>query len=206
MWKLRNVFVKMILVVNKGGYSVVGYILGISAFVFMFVFDILSMNHKKKSKYIFMISGPALLIIGSILIVRRETAFLLPTSLRIFFGAMAILFLLLLIYSVVIEVGKNTYQYNNKPQLITDGTYALSRHPGVLWMFGLYSALAFTLAHTELLIAAFVFTTVNCMYVYIQEKIIFTHIFNDYKSYQEDTPFILPNIKSIKAFIYNRQI
>jgi protein-S-isoprenylcysteine O-methyltransferase Ste14 len=206
MWKLTYVFVKIVLVVNKGGRKMIGYLLGILGFLLLFVFDLLSMNYKRKSKYLFMVLGVVSLIVGTILIIRRDTSFILPSSVRILFGVMTIPFLLLLIYSVVIEVGKNTYQYNNTPKLITTGTYALSRHPGVLWLFGLYLSLSFTFAHTGLLVAAFLFTVVNTLYVYIQEKLIFIHIFDDYRMYQSQTPFIIPNSKSLKAFIYNKQM
>lgn len=206
VWKNIIFFVKMILVVNGGGYKVAGYLLGILGFICLLMFDLLSMNHKKIGKYLFMVLGVTSMIFGSILIAQSNTRFMLPTSLRVFFGAMTILFLLLLFYSVVIEVGKNTYQYHQVPKLITNGTYALSRHPGVLWLFGFYLSLGLALTNQGLLLAAVIFTFVNTIYVYVQEKFIFVHIFDHYQKYQTHTPFIIPNYQSLKAFIYNRQM
>lgn len=206
VWKNMTLFVKMVLVVNRGGSEVTGYILGILGFLCLLGFDLLSMNHKKLSKYLFLVSGIMFLLIGSILIAQSNTRFILPTSLRVLFGVMTILFLLLLVYSVVYEVGKNTYQYHQIPKLITNGTYALSRHPGVLWLFGFYLSLGLALTNQGLLLAAVVFTFANTIYVYVQEKIIFIHIFDHYQQYQEHTPFILPNYRSLKAFIYNKEM
>jgi len=185
---------------------VIGYLLGIFGFICLLVFDLLSMYYKRKTKYIMIALGILSIVSGSILIAQRDAMFYLPTSLRVFFGTMTILFLLLLIYSVVIEVGKNTYQYHQVPKLITNGTYALSRHPGVLWLFCFYVGLGLTLTHIGLLLAAGLFTIVNIVYVYVQEKVIFIHIFENYQTYQTHTPFILPNYGSIQAFIYNKKM
>lgn len=183
-----------------------GYILGILGFLLLFIFDYLSMIHKRKSKYVFIVLGILSISIGSVLVAREDMGFSLPTSLRIFFGAMMILFLILLMYSVVIEVGKNTYQYDDKPVLVTSGTYAISRHPGVLWLFGFYLSLGFLLGHTGLLLASILFTLTNIFYVYLQERFIFGHIFHGYHTYQQTTPFIIPTTKSLKAFIYSKKM
>lgn len=191
--------------VNKGGNEVTGYLLGILGFLFLFGFDILSMKHKRTGKYIMMILGITSIVMGSIFITQRDTTMILPTSINILFGVMTVLFLMLLVYSVVIEVGDNTYQYHNIPKLVTTGTYSLSRHPGVLWLFGVYFGLAMTFESTGLLIASVVFTVTNIAYVYAQEQLIFVHIFKEYPQYQNSTPFILPSVSSIKTFIYRKQ-
>lgn len=180
-----------------------GYLLGILGFISLFVFDLLSFYNKKKSKYVFMLIGVGALVIGSTLLALAESTFSMHIMMRILFAVMAVFFFCLLVYSVAIEVGKNTYQYHHIPKLVTSGTYALSRHPGVLWLFFFYVSLGFALTSYALLLGALVFTLVNTSYVYVQEKFIFIHIFEEYPNYQQQTPFILPTYKSIKAFIQN---
>lgn len=183
-----------------------GYLLGVLGFICFFIFDLFSMHNRKILKYVFMFCGLSMLGIGSVLIAGGEPSFSLHVSFRIVFAILTILFLFLLVYSVVIEVGKNTYQYNHVPKLITSGTYALSRHPGVLWLFGFYFALGLAFTSSDLLIASFVFTIVNIVYVFLQEQFIFVHIFEEYPTYQQQTPFILPNYKSVKTFIKTIQM
>ena len=206
MWKYHPLFVKIVLVVNGGGCEVTGYLLGILGFICFYIFDVFSMHNRKRLKYVFLLFGLTMLGVGSVLAFGGEPSFSLHVGVRILFAILTILFLFLLYYSVVMEVGKNTYQYNNVPKLVTSGTYALSRHPGVLWLFGFYFALGLTFESIGLLIASFVFTVVNVVYVYLQERFIFIHIFKEYPTYQQHTPFILPNRKSFRTFIDNIQM
>jgi protein-S-isoprenylcysteine O-methyltransferase Ste14 len=118
-----------------------------------------------------------------------------------FFSIIAIVSLMLLIYSVFIEVGRKTYKVENEHSLVTSGTYALTRHPGVLWMLLLYIFGAIFFQNLLAIYAALIWTLANIIYVTIQERFIFHKIFDNYDKYRETTPMILPNFQSIEKFI-----
>ena len=52
-----------------------------------------------------------------------------------------------------------------------------------------------------MLIEAPLFIILNTTLVVIEDKFIFPQIFSDYKVYQSETPMLLPNGRSIKAFM-----
>ena len=178
------------------------YILvGSIGFVFMLVFDLLSMKNNILGKYLFAFLGLGLIVYSTISIVNMSRYVFVLDLLTVISIVLSSIFALLLVYSVFIEVGVNTYQKNAEPQLVTNGTYSLARHPGVIWLFlTLFFSAAF-LKNGYLLIAAIIWTITNIVYIIIQERLIFTKIFIDYDEYIKQTPMIIPNITSIKRFI-----
>lgn len=175
---------------------------GIMGFALLLMFDITSLFKMNYLKYLFGISGFMLILICTLMIVIDSSFFLqinlLYRAVSLFF---AIISLALLIYSVFIEVGKKTYQVEGEHTLVTSGTYALSRHPGVLWMLLLYIFGAIFFQNLLAFYAALVWTLANIIYVFIQERFIFHKIFDNYDKYRESTPMIIPNYESIEKFI-----
>lgn len=177
-------------------------LIGILGFVLLFMFDICSLCDKNYLKYFFGISGFLLIFVSTILIVLGSSSILQINSfVRAIALVLTIISLMLLIYSVFIEVGRKTYEVENEHALITTGTYALSRHPGVLWMLLLYIFGAIFFQNLLAIYAALIWTIANIIYVSIQERFIFNRIFDNYDKYRESTPMILPNYESIEKFI-----
>lgn len=182
-------------------YSILYLFIGAIGFVLLLVFDIFSLHQKNYWKYLFGISGFLMIFLSSILIVMHYSYFLEIKNVYRFMSLIfSLAFLILLIYSVFIEVGKNTYQVENKPKLVTSGTYALSRHPGVLWMLLFYIFGALFFQNLLAIYAALIWTFVNIIYVSIQERFIFHKLFDNYDKYRKSTPMILPTIESIEKF------
>lgn len=175
-------------------------ILGVCAFIGFITFDLASLHEHVVLKYVSGVVGVGILIYSTVMIVRSGDVFVFGDVLSAISYLFALVFLSLLIYSVFIEVGSNTYEVNAKPALVTDGTYSLVRHPGVIWFFltFLFSALAF--GSLLLLHAAIVWSTINLIYTYMQEKYILYRIFHNYDDYKETTPMFIPNITSFKKF------
>lgn len=177
-------------------------ILGIFGFVLLLLFDICSLAKKRYLKYFFAFSGFILIFGSSIAIITTFSNFFeIALSFRIISLILSLFFLSLLIYSVVIEVGTKTYAFDNQHSLITNGTYALSRHPGVLWMLLFYIFGAMFFQNLLALYAGLIWTSVNIVYVMIQERFIFHKIFKDYDQYRKSTPMIVPNLQSFEKFI-----
>jgi protein-S-isoprenylcysteine O-methyltransferase Ste14 len=113
---------------------------------------------------------------------------------------LAILALLLMIYTIFSAVSfKKTYLETQKRNtVVTTGMYALCRHPGVLWFFLFYCLSGLAFNNQLLLIAAMIWTLLDIVYVYIQDRWIFPIILEDYHIYQQQVPFIIPNLTSLQ--------
>lgn len=106
----------------------------------------------------------------------------------------------LLIYSLFIELPfHSTYvRTGNKQALIDRGTYALTRHPALLW-FGIFLvALLLVSRSRELLLAGPIWFGLDVIWVILQDRFIFTKLFDGYQLYQRDTPMLLPNYQSLR--------
>ena len=175
--------------------------LGLVGFLAFIGFDIASLHQRSYCKYLFGTIGLLLIIGSTIMIIGIEETIVIHIWIRMVSFIFALVFLTLLIYSVFIEVGKNTYEYNAKPSLVTDGTYSLVRHPGVIWFLVAYLFAAVAFESQLLLHAGLVWSLTNSIYTYIQEKYVLYKLFGDYNEYKKTTPMFIPNITSIKKFI-----
>ncbi len=176
--------------------------IGILGFVLLLFFDLCSLCNKNYLKYFFGILGFLLISLSTLLIVVDFSSYLEINSLfRAISLVLAVISLILLIYSVFIEVGHKTYKLKNEHSLVTNGTYALTRHPGVLWMLLLYIFGAIFFQNLLAIYAALIWTLANIVYVTIQERLIFHKIFDNYDKYRESTPMLFPSYQSIGKFI-----
>jgi len=85
--------------------------------------------------------------------------------------------------------------------LIKTGTYALVRHPGVIWYVLFLIALLLISRSRLLLIALPIWVFMDVLYVFIQEKFYFPHMFPGYGEYKKETPMLIPNRKSFSSFL-----
>jgi len=89
---------------------------------------------------------------------------------------------------------------SSRPQkLVTSGTYALVRHPGVMWLAIIFVSLLLLFPSKILLLAALVWLGVDVLHVFIQDKFLFPKAFADYPKYRAQTPFLIPTRKSFRA-------
>lgn len=109
--------------------------------------------------------------------------------------------IMLLIYSLFIElpVAKTYASLGVGDRLVTTGTWALVRHPGVLWYaLGLVSLLLATRS-TVLLICTPVWVFMDVIHVLVQDRFFFPRMFPDYHRYRGQTPMLIPTRESIGA-------
>jgi protein-S-isoprenylcysteine O-methyltransferase Ste14 len=179
-------------------------VIGAFGFVSLLVFDLLSLNNRIFGKYFFAFFGLGLILYSSLELVALDSNFNLHPFAKVLSLLFAIFFMALLIYSVFIEVGGNTYQKIAKPELVTNGTYSLVRHPGVIWLFFAFFFLGTFTQNMYVLIASIVWTIVNYIYVVIQEKYVLCKLFPTYKEYMKTTPRVIPNSMTMKKFFTTR--
>lgn len=169
--------------------------LGILGFGLLLVSDLCGIRKENKFcsfKYVAAFTGTFFIFISSIVILTMDYRFDLSWTYRIISLLFTVLFLLLMIYSIVIEVSKN----NQDKKLVTTGTYSLTRHPGVLWLFLYYMFGGIFFTNYMILMAGIIWTLVNILYVYLQEVLVFKYIFDNYHEYKDTTPMIVPNKSS----------
>ncbi len=86
--------------------------------------------------------------------------------------------------------------------LVDTGVYALCRHPGVLWLGGFY-LFAWCAAGGAALFAAFwLFTALDTLYVFWQDRVVFPASIEHYAEYKAQTPFLLPGAASVRRCLH----
>jgi protein-S-isoprenylcysteine O-methyltransferase Ste14 len=81
-------------------------------------------------------------------------------------------------------------------RLVKTGTYALVRHPGVLWLALFLSAAVLVSRSRLLLVATPVWLFMDVLYVWVQERLFLERMFPGYEQYEE-TPMLVPTPTSI---------
>ena len=126
-----------------------------------------------------------------------------PLALRIAAGACAAAFLLLLVRSLAIEIGgpRGGPAPAGARVLVTTGTYALVRHPGVLWYLFFHLLLGAAWGSVPFLIAAPLWAGLNTAVAAVQDRITFPRQFGaPYEDYRRAVPFLVPSRASLRRF------
>ncbi|MFZ5352319.1 MAG: hypothetical protein ACOZCL_06285 [Bacillota bacterium] len=184
------------------------YILtGISAFIFLFLFDVYTIRGWIYRKYICGCIGAALILFSAIMLAIVSKKAVLPLSLRLTAIVLCILSVFLLVYSLFIELPfKTTYaQKKHSSILIDTGTYALCRHPGVLWFAFIFFFYYFATGAELVIAGGLIWTSLDVLHVYLQEKLFFLKMFPSYADYMSYTPMLIPTKSSIERCILTLQ-
>lgn len=105
-----------------------------------------------------------------------------------------------LIYSLFFALAfDETYKRQENGRSVYDrGVYALCRHPGILFFFGMYLFLALAaLPMDQLLFHGLTFSALNLAYACFQDRVTFPRTLDGYRSYQQRIPFLIPTKSSI---------
>ena len=174
--------------------------LGAVAFVIAGFFDLAALRGWRYVKQ--SIGLGALLLWGYAFVglLRSSRRFWLPALLTWLAWPLLVVATCLLIYSLFIEIPfRQTYAKGGVGyRLVTTGTYALCRHPGVLW-FGLFLIGLILVSRACLLLpAALVWFCMDLLWVWVQDVYYFPRMFSGYRQYQQHTPMLLPTRRSIR--------
>lgn len=176
---------------------------GIGAFVLLYFFDFYTLKDEGMKKKVFGVAGLGLLIYSAIMVAAVSEKASFPVIQRIIAGVFCALAAFLLIYSLFLELPfvktYGTDQHNNV--LVDTGTYALCRHPGVLWFGLLFFFFFFATGAVLLIPAGIIWTSIDAVHVYLQEKLFFHKMFPEYGNYVKNTPMLFPTVKSLKRCI-----
>lgn len=175
--------------------------LGLLAFALLFCSDFCTLRKRPR------LSG--LCFTGGVLLLAGATVWILAGSdlparpggllpLRLLALAIALGFLALLLYTLFFALPfQATYQKQEQLALVDHGVYALCRHPGVLWLAGVYLFLWLFCGRIEMGLAGLLFSGMNVCYVWWQDCRVFPQTIAGYLAYRETVPFLIPNKGSI---------
>lgn len=175
-------------------------ITGCLAFVFFYIFDLNKIVFIHKNINLCFAVGGIVLVASTLGILLGDyQSFDVPGWLASIFGLMALIALLLMLYSLFFALPfSKTYVATEPGRLIDTGMWALCRHAGVLWFIFLYLFLWLASGKTMIMWAGIIWTFMDVIHVYVQDRWIFPKIFPDYDHYKTEVPFLIPNQKSIK--------
>ena len=179
-------------------------LVGILAFLILYWVDFFDLKRKPFLKILTWFFGIVLLIISHLTVIFDSTAFLIPEFFRLPGFILSILFFTLLIYSVFIEIPlfRKKGVVSNEKGLITSGTYALTRHPGVIWYLLTLTAILIYTGSKSLLISIPIWGLMDIIYALIQDYFFFPRLFGeDYCGYKEKTPMLIPSFSSMRTCI-----
>jgi protein-S-isoprenylcysteine O-methyltransferase Ste14 len=179
-------------------------LLGVLGYALSFVFDWASWRRLRLLKPLFGLS--AVIALGTALVWVLSTPGSLPWPSWLLSVGWPLLLAsgVLLFYSLFFEIPFTaTYARQGAgKQLVTTGTYALTRHPGVLWMAFLMLSLTLVTRLPVVAIAAIVWTALDVLYVWLQEVLLFRRMFPGYADYQQSTPMLLPTRQSVRRCLH----
>jgi len=174
---------------------------GCLAFIFFYIFDLNQIKIFNKAVNISFAAGIALLAISTFgIMLGNYNGFVVTGPLKLLFGALAIGSMVMMLYSLfaALPFGKTYVEAAKGKNVVDTGMYALCRHPGVLWFTFLYFFLWLATGKMMIMWAGIVWTVMDIIHVYIQDRWLFPQTLNGYRQYKKKVPFLLPSRASIK--------
>lgn len=176
--------------------------LGCVGFLFFYIFDWNKIRFVHRSLNAFFALGIITLAYATIGLLRTGTvSFTVPLPMRFLFLLFAFLSISLQFYALFFALPFTDTYWNNgeKKKVIIRGIYGMCRHPGVLFFFFFYFFLWLGTGNHLVLVAAVMWTAMDVLHVYVQDRWMFPKSLLHYEMYQQTTPFLLPTRNSLKA-------
>ena len=173
---------------------------GCAAFALFACFDLAALKRIPYLKQLSWLAGN--LLFGYCLLVVIRHGARLPVPVWVIYAGWVTLVpsILLLIYSLFLEIPfRQTYASQGTGNaLVKRGTYALVRHPGVLWFGLLLLSLLMVSPSRLLLVAAPVWLLMDVLYAWVQDRFFFEKMLPGYEAYRDETPMFIPTAQSIR--------
>jgi len=180
---------------------VIYILLGAGGFLLLLLFDWADWRGLRNAKPLIMIGVAVLFSLAFAGTLIFSGYFHVPLGLRITGAVLALFFLFLFVFSLYLEIPfSQTYAgKDGERRVVATGTYALVRHPGVIWFFFFHLCLAFAAGSVLLLVAVPFWTGMNVVLVAVEDSVFFPKTFGkSYGQYQKTVPFLIPTGTSIR--------
>ena len=174
---------------------------GIAAFVLYFLYDINSFRWNTRFFRCAFLLGTLLIVLATgldLFQAWKEQAFSGIGDLLLLAGAC--LWFAFLIYCLFFALPfQQTYtEQSTGNRVYNGGVYALCRHPGIPCFFFFYLMLGLAALPECLLRNGMVFSLLDLLYAWFQDRVTFPKTFCDYREYQKAVPFLIPTPASIR--------
>jgi protein-S-isoprenylcysteine O-methyltransferase Ste14 len=182
---------------------VIFIVLNILGFILLFIFDIVALKRVRRLKSFIWAVANIILISTVIIMALSQDKFGLPVWAIIAGWILLPIAVFLKIYPLLISLPfRKTYLKDGVGDtLVTTGFYALVRCPWVYSMAFILIALLLIFHSNLLLIASPIILAMNILLAWIQNRYLFDKMFPGYADYRKQTPMLIPNSRSLKAFI-----
>ncbi len=178
-------------------------LLGLCAYLALALFEWASLRGMAALKVIMAVLVLLISVVSHTAIGLSPRKFTLSSGLSVLGWAMAVMFACLWLYSMFGEIpfAKTYLGAGHGDRLVTTGTYALCRHPTVLWYGMILCGLLLATRSIDLLVAAPIWLAADALYVWAEEKLFLRRMFADYEQYQRQTPMLLPTGGSVRCWL-----
>jgi protein-S-isoprenylcysteine O-methyltransferase Ste14 len=175
-------------------------VMGLMAFLLAPAFELVSIKGVRGGKQIIGLASLGLWGLAIRGVCADPRRFAVSTWLSVLAWITLVLSAMLLFYSLFIEIPfKQTYHSpGSGQQLVTTGTYALTRHPGVLWFAVLMPSLAVVSGSRLALLATPVWVAADVLYAWVQDRYLFPAMFPGYEEYRQVVPMLTPTRASLR--------
>ena len=190
--------------VRRGwGLAWVYALAGLLGFTGALAFDFASLRGLRWSKRIAGFAAGLLGLFAILVTATRRPRLVFPSYVGVTGWILLSVSLLLLIYSLFIEIPfVQTYgRPGTGDRLVTTGTYALCRHPGVLWFSIFIVSLFLVSGSKQLLTAGPVWIGADWLYAWVQDRHLFPLMFSGYPDYRLETPMFVPTRASVRSCV-----
>ena len=184
-------------------------IIGCTAFVFFNLFDLNKIKFINKLINLSFAMGIFLIMFATCgLVFGDYVQRYVPLVAKIIFYLLSFVMMLLLFYALfgALPFTKTYVKHEaGTDRVIDTGIYALCRHPGVLFFFFVFLFLWLATGRIVILAACIVWTIMDVIHVFIQDRFFFPHTLQRYEKYQRNVPFLIPTPGSMKRFFTDVQ-
>ena len=169
------------------------------SFILGYLRDLADVRNRVVIKKVLGLASISLAIFSTVMLSIRSPLLPLPHFLSLAAWPVFGVFALLFVYSVYIEIQLSQSRQDSKEKrLVTTGTYALSRHPTFLWSVLAMGFLVLATRSQYLLIAWPLWSILELVWVWLQDRFFLPATFAEYDQYRQSTPMLVPTGKSLR--------
>ena len=176
-------------------------LLGCTAFLLYFLYDINSFTRQFRIVHSFFTVGTLLLGTATVLdlwIGWKAGCYSDMVDVVLLAGAAACFGALIYCLFFALPFQETYAEQNTGRHVYSGGVYGLCRHPGILCFFGMQLLLGLAALPGGMIFRGLIFSLLNLLYAYFQDRITFPKTFCDYSDYQKKVPFLIPTGASIR--------
>jgi protein-S-isoprenylcysteine O-methyltransferase Ste14 len=178
-------------------------LVGVAGFLVLLWVEPAGLDGRRILERVLLASGRAMVVGAHLLLLLLSPYLPVPAGVRLAGAPVALAGFLLLLQSLIFELPmtRSSGRPDGPRRVVSTGTYALVRHPGVLWFALWMAGLAAVSGARDLLFAAPVWVAADAAYAWAEDRFTFPRMFGAaYEAYRRQVPMFLPTRASLVRF------